>query len=218
MRLQFHLSAGLVLMCAVAWSHPAAADTIVITSGSLEVVKFGPRSFEPSPIHLQGGGFTLDAIGVEGRFGPALDCDFGCVPGQLVDLSASWGGLDLIGTATLNGSTYAIGTANSPANAQVDFASAVTLPPIAGPTATMTAPFQFTGMFSFLTEDELVTHALVGSGLVTATFEVVQIPDLEGFRYQPLLTTYEFEPVPEPGTLLLLATGGALAMRRRRRA
>ena len=213
--------AGVALVAISGWSGSAGAEPITITSGSLSVGEFGPASSVPSVIDLSGErGFTMKAIGGWGFFGPMLDCDGGCVAGQTVDLSARWGGLDLNGTATLDGVTYEhFGSGNEPV-ADVIFVASFVLPADAGSTVDVTTPFLFTGQFIYgQTGPQLFTESLVGAGQVTTRFRLSTDPNRTG--YTPESTLYAFgpaNPVPEPDAWLLVCTGlGMMAAAARQR-
>ena len=164
----------------------------------------------------------MNAIGAEGSFGPALDCFYGCNPGETVSLDALWGGLGLIGTATLDGQGYGIGSTSTDATAMVQFHASVLLPAAGADVVTVTVPFTFNGLFIHGTNGPMaVEETLNGRGTVTATFDRALSPG-PGF-YRPRTTVYSFSSVvPEPGTLLLVTTGiaasaGRALTRRRRR-
>ena len=202
---------------------PAAAATIDITSGTLQVTELGPATFNPSPIAIEGTrGFSLTAIGAEGAFGPALACFYGCDPGQTISLDALWGVQDVLGTATLEGQSYEVGSFSDDASAVVSFHASVLLPTTGADVVTVSVPFTFSGLFSHgLTGTMPVDETLAGRGTVTATFDRALSPG-PGF-YRPRTTVYTFSSVvPEPGTLTLAGTGlaavvGAAIRRRRRR-
>jgi hypothetical protein len=152
-----------------------------------------------------------------GIFEPRSGCS-PCLPGEPISLQAHWLGNDLSGTATFEGATYTQVGSVVPGHAvgSVTFTGSTVAPPMEGLTATLIAPFLFQGMFSFPPSGTTAaaTASLMGSGTATLVLGR-QNPDVSGWSYRSAV--YEFEPIPEPGTLILVGTALAgLAFRRRR--
>ena len=203
-----------VLLCvAMAFAKPAAADTIRITAGSAAVTGTGASA--ATPIRLEGErGFVLTSMATGSP--SVLVCFDQCVPGVTVPLNVGWGGFDLPATVTLDGVTYeGVGSAGVQTDATARFVASATLPPFSGDTSTVVAPFQFSGTFS----GGLSSVDLAGAGTVTSTFRrVTGVGDFDFYVQQH--SVYNFESpsaVPEPGTMLLVASGVLWGFRRRMR-
>jgi hypothetical protein len=140
----------------------AAADTIKITQGLLTL-----ESNHPGTITLRGShGFTFEGrtlSGVDpsnacGTFGP-------CFPGDTVNFTATWSGLDLPGTARLGGTEFTdVGGLNSPSSLTINLTGSFVAPPQAE-TATIIVPFSVGGLFVSGNGN----FDLTGSGNVTFT-------------------------------------------------
>ena len=194
----------------------AYADGISITGGFLDM---SPVS---GPLVLTGdNGFTFSGgVNVAGGvFNPWLLCTGlspACAAGGSLSLLGFWLGNDLPGTATYQGVTYSnVGAVNSPTSLSARFDGTATLPPIAA-TATVQAPFTFTGTFFITTTGTTIANALIGSGIATLTLSQSAV-----LANQWTLThaRYDFDetPTPEPATMLLFAAGAAtIAIARRR--
>jgi hypothetical protein len=103
----------------------------------------------------------------------------------------------------------------------VQFLGTVVLPPLAA-SATVTAPFTFTGTFLHPVDGGFTNDPLVGGGTATLNFfsasQSSGLWSLGGARYD---LTGSPSPTPEPATLLLfgggmLALAGVVARRSRR--
>lgn len=193
-----------------------------ITSGSLTVTgRFGPGA-----VSLAGtDGFSLGArvIPSEGRVDPLhIGCDIQCEPGSSISIGAWLGGPAFVGTATLEGTSYALtGSINDPAGVALEWFGMLALPPLGSGVTTATAPFRATGFFGLPSGE--VTR-LAGRGVATLWLapvgEATGLPP--GWVAQQI--RYDFSadpaPVPEPGTLGLIAIGlagaGARVAKRRR--
>ena len=209
---------AMVLTLALLPAAPARAESIHITSGAWQWSGLAGAG----SLTLAGAGFSLDAhTGVNGVFWPYLQCNVPeCHPGTTVNLEAHWDGLDVPGTATINGTTVRVGSLDPTFGWIIaDFRGSLTIP-ATFTAGVVTAPFTFTGLFAY-PENPMITHRfpLFGSGTATLTFAPYQ-----AFPGALLMTDvrYEFSdaaPTPEPASLLLIGTGltGVFCARRRRR-
>jgi hypothetical protein len=197
-----------VLACIT--SGRAAADPINITGGSLDM---SPSS---GPLMLLGDrGFTLlshvDTAG--GFFQPTGQCNddpIHCTPGATLGLAAVFSGNDVTGTATLEGITYDhVGSLDSPSSLDTHFAGTIVLPPLAA-SATVIAPFLFSGTFfhPIGASSSVMAETLTGRGFATLSltpnraFSSTWHLDRAVYRFasDPAAT-------PEPGPLFLTGVG-----------
>ena len=136
-----------------------------------------------------------------------------------MSLNAAWSGSDLQGTAIFDGATYTnVGNliAGSP-EGSVAFSGAVAAPSSSGLTGTVSAPFNFVGRFQFPQSggSAATTATLFGSG--TASVEFFRISTDVPWSYRSAVYQFsDVDPVPEPGTMILVGTAMVgLGLRRR---
>jgi hypothetical protein len=172
-------------------------------------------------IELQGENFSLSGQGfTQGGVWTPADCMGDCLPGEQRSLAARWSGIDLYGSATVNGTTYPFSMDEAWASVYADGLGTWTVPAFTGATVTsVRVPFILEGLFGtnafgfeFLEQGEaLINLAWSGAGwtLANSRFSI-------GQQAQTVVTSHS----PEPATLLLLGTGllSLLAYRRRQRA
>jgi hypothetical protein len=204
----------LILGMALPVSH-ANGDPIRILGGSVTLVG-GASSDNRVDIHGTQG-FRGEFIpGVAGGQWVCLPCG---PPGTPISLDAILDTVDGSGTVDFGGTTFAVGSiGGSPGTAVVALrflSGSVVLPPL-GQRATLSAPFELglSRVFLEVGEPGAAVLSLTGRGM--ATFDVVANQSGEPL-WELSSLRYDFEPVPEPASLLLIGTGIlALAARRNR--
>ena len=193
----------------------ASADQITILSGFLQMQN--PQGH----LSLVGDqGFSLEAhpITVNGYWMPWQTCSGECGPGMTVSLGAGWSTSAVSGQLAFDGRTYnnlGSGEDGTP-QAIVTFDGSFVTPPLA-PTAVVTAPFVFGGSFTIPADGGLgeMTHILTGSGTAT-----ISLREWGSAFWNVDAVRYEFaapQPVPEPGTMLLVGFGTVMIGRRFKR-
>ncbi|HSK08318.1 MAG TPA: PEP-CTERM sorting domain-containing protein [Vicinamibacterales bacterium] len=212
----------------------AGADPIWITSGSIYFDTGDPPYF-----NLAAPGLLLAGVVTHGNWSGFQDiqaCGFACPEGTTIAMTTTFGRVDEAGTpgpfgfggATVDGVTY-----ENPGGIDVWFLGALTFsaPPVTvgGGDEYYRSPFSMSGRLVGYAPTELVASppadlALWGVPLFDLELEGNGVATLRTFepvdgRYTFLALSYDFspEPIPEPGTLLLVGGGLALALRRRRR-
>jgi hypothetical protein len=199
---------------------PAVAEPIMITGGSVQL-----NGFSGTVTLVGERDFSLAAvIGVsDGFFGPWLQCNLGpaCVPGSELDLSARWTGTSLHGaTATLDGETFTgAGALQSKAQVSLRPIGSVIAPAFDANTALVVAPFLLEGLFSYSNATgALITESLFGQGTVSLSLRSFFRTDAGlPLAWAYTAAQYDFEPTPEPATILLTGAGIAALLRRRLR-
>jgi hypothetical protein len=203
----------------------SSADPIRVTAGFFISPEDGPPGFS-----FQGDGLILSAFFPLVTASPRDACLAGCVPGTAVDMST------LAGTATAS-TPFTLGTSPGALINGMEFgdlsqfgprlglagvmrfdAPNVVLPPLDSYEA-LRVPFAFTAnVTAFAAEDLMAAAPLFNVALVGQGTARLEFLEALGGRYFEPYVTYTFaataDPIPEPGTLLLLATGIAVTARR----
>ena len=147
---------------------PQAADTIQINGGTIIVA-----SRQPGTVELRGSrGFRFEGVMHSLGVDPNRVCqtDSPCLPGQSVSFNGTWAGLDLPGTARMQGQTFLdVGGLNSDTGLRVDVAGSFVAPPQSA-TATVVVPATISGVF--ISPEGL--FELEGDGRATLTLEWVE--------------------------------------------
>jgi hypothetical protein len=219
-------ASGILLLLLSVWRPDAGAEPIQITGGSLELSgPSGPNRSVSSlagPVSLVGltRGFTLTAYVSthEGIFQPWAQCQFApvCIPGAAIDLRAYWVGLGVVATVTLDGLTFLnVGSLSSDDSAVIEFIGSRLAPDFGTGTASLVVPFQFEGRFTRALGGGAT---LLGQGMATLFLAQSWGPtESAPAAWRVVGARYAFSPTPEPGTLVLTASGIAAVLLRRRR-
>jgi hypothetical protein len=218
--------AGLFAIGMIVSPQPVRADTIPITAGTFTIFSFDrPSGFPLDTIHLEGPrGFTLDAFNISpsGRHN-VHDCEgpasLPCSPGDRISLSAGSSGSDLSALVTLDGQTFNTGMVSDVVGeASVAFTGSFLVPSFTGVEAvSVFSPFSFFG--SVVPPGFGPTVQLVGRGAARVDLARVVTPEF-GQTWDFQRAVYEFQTpavVPEPATLVLVGSGIAGCLIRRRR-
>jgi hypothetical protein len=168
-----------------------AADEVVSIKGGTFVFERGQSGL----LDIFGTqGFQMQAAALDGRFNAVSQCQVPeCPPGAEVEIDASWGGLDLPGTAVLRGKTYGdLGGVESPNGAVIGFSGTITMPPASAGPVSVVVPFQFAAMFFYGDPDGTSSNRalLVGGG--DATFQLEPDPSAETFSWMITSVVFEF--------------------------
>lgn len=214
----FIASSALVVVLAL--STVASADPIQITSGSL--IWRGGTSADITANSATGSlAIQVHGYDAAGIFGPWSTCTGTayCTAGGTINLVAAWSGLDLPGEMTYQGVTFPLSlhSDNDP-SVSMQWSGVLELPDdFAG--QTLTAPFSFSGFVLPIGTPEAPSLTLTGHGTATLSFAPYP-PGVFPGAFTLAAARYDFEPTPEPASLILLGTGiaGTWATRRRRKA
>jgi hypothetical protein len=185
----------------------ASADPIVVTAGFLTAPRLTPPNGTASLTGTRG--FTLEARVTtgEGNVEAVNECT-PCLPGTELSVGGVLSGTVFVGTATLDGNTYAdlLGV-DAPASLYFEFFGSTITPAFRNAPTTITAPFTMRGQFNLPFPTPLAFFE--GRGIAT----VLLTPELDQFgehRWVGDFVRYDFSdqtPVPEPATLVMVASG-----------
>lgn len=195
---------GLCAFVMLVFTPSVKADPIVITGGSLTIVGiFGGPTYS-----ISGQNFSATSIG--GDPGNSPNC-LPCPSGTPINISTFLIGTSLgSGTATIDGTTFA------PVffRGQFNFVALPIVLPPGTSDLTITAPFSFAGNIEGClpstlncTTEVFATRALIGQGIASVHFTFTGVLPSGATHYTFQSITYQFQEVPEPMTVILLASG-----------
>jgi hypothetical protein len=207
---------SVLLLLALAAPQPAGADPVLITGGYLAM---GSSRGDIDLIGQQGFRFAKPMSSIGGLYGPG-ECR-GCRPGDILSLTSHWSGKDLGGIVSFRGDQYPIGGFQYlPNSLLIQFNGSVPVPAVAGDVVTLVAPFTFSGTFTFSPDLSQERHArvtLMGLGTATVRLTAMAGDGLSAPYWEIHSSRYDFAPIPEPATLLLVGGGAVAAALARRR-
>jgi hypothetical protein len=212
-----HLLAAVALLSLFAAT--ASAEPIVVKSGFLLMT--GPS--EVGEVSISGTrGFSLRGpVNTSEGGSPAFfDCiSFQCAPGMRIDIAGGFSDL-AFGTdrLTVEGQDFVVtGGIDGTIGMLLVFAGSAVMPPLGTRPALVRAPFSMEGFLFFSPFGP--RYDLTGRGVVEVSLLEGTLPDVgDGWMIDAI--RWEFQdsaPVPEPGTLLLVASGAAVLARARHR-
>jgi hypothetical protein len=212
--------AALLLCCAVCFSTPLPADPIRVTGGQLTSGPFGGSSFT-----FTGDGLVLTAGIQGGILSPLFDCE-PCVVSPAIPLSFSASLSSAVFSSGSSGQFAGVAYARTFLSGAMTFAGPGFSSAVLSPSnLTFTAPFSMTASIENYADSPragapIFTASLFGTGIATASFVTVVDPNL-GRLFDARNITYQFtDPAatatPEPATLVLMGTGIAGLLARRR--
>jgi hypothetical protein len=204
-------TAALAFLVLLIYPSAARADGIAITGGFYSVSSpfFFPVAYPSSAYDLQGNNFRAAGGAADGPDqAPGLICVFPCAAGSTFRLSSSnLLAAEPLALLQLNGQNrYGIFDGS-----RLMFDTGfVTIPLDAGSHVTLSTSFAMNGVVNFreinVQEGGLTgftfSSQVFGSGIANLNLEFT--PLVQGYLIRDV--RYEFQPVPEPGTLLLLGT------------
>ena len=174
---------------------PAFAVPIEITSGFLSVTGFSATPF----YSLEGQDFLHGGPGGDSGFVPSTSCS-PCAAGSIVDLSSFFSGSSLAGNTTLAGVDYFVQSIDR--SGFLDFtAPSIQVPPSDLSLLLLTDLFSFTGALSL---PGGVNVDMTGQGIANLELSSVEQAGFGRLFYFKSIRYDFLEPVPEPGTLLML--------------
>ena len=195
----------------------ANADPILITAGRMVL----PQNQEAT-VHLEGArGFTLNAFNP--FMPPVTDANWMCsgspdpicLPGARIRLNTGSGDSDLNALVTLDGETFTIGLSPDQGSGFIQFSSSFVVPEFTADHVAVFTPFTFSGLV--IPPLGQVVTPLVGSG--TVRLDLAQVNTSGGPRWNFQQARYDFQSpaaVPEPATLVLVGSGIAGCLLRRK--
>jgi len=203
----------------------ASADPVAIKSGSISVPASSALS---SPIHLEGTD-GVSPFAFSGFISPdSIIAVRNCKPCDLtatmISLTIHSNGQDLTGMLTYGADHYSVGgLSDSVGNLFLAISGSALLPPpptVTNQLATITGSFGFSQAFfqpPLAGGPFAPANSLLGSGVATISL-FAENPGDGVPRWSLLSAKYKFEPIPEPASLVLMASGlVGVALRRRRK-
>ena len=192
------------------------ADPIVIQAGGFAgAVDLG--GFTGPSWDLRGDGFHLTGLFA----GKITGSPCPCAPGTTLSLTH---GANVSGHGDVTLESQVFRNVDLLATFNVRSPTTITLPSTIKPQAGIAFSFDFrlAGTITGVRDgDTLFTQSIVGTGSRgVANFHPLVLPDGTAKRYRDVANFYNFgtfTPTPEPASLLLLATGAAMILRRRSR-
>jgi hypothetical protein len=192
----------------------AAAEPVTLTGGS--IVFSEPGRFQlgsAAVIGTRGFSWNGSVVSDESRIDPLRQC-FPCAPTADFSVGLQLGTFSILrSVVTLDGQTYSdLNGLDSVNFLFLELAGATELPPVSGAAIAIRAPFTVDDQSFFEFEitpgvpSELGRATLQGKGTATVTFLANSSAPVWEFSS----ARYDFQPTPEPATLLLV--GGAMLL------